>query len=199
MRGQQIVNVVLGALSAAILLALPAGAAAGETGGACANPVLFGQSDDVESWFRLPQGRNAEHIYFGNSTVEIEIHDLTTEHNFRIRDISWEGQHVDLVTGELGDPAYTGIQCWTVPLEVRSGVESGDYFWRSDQDQNLRYGVFINHPVAGGPPPRHPGRLHHPGLRRPRGRRRHLRRSRTSSSLRARASRSAPTTPTGGA
>ena len=201
MRSQQVAYLVLATLTVAVLLALPAGVSARETAVPCQNAALYGQSDDAETWFRLPpypEGREAQHIYFGNSTVEVEIHDLSTEHNFRIQDISWDGRHVDLVTSE--DPAFTGIECWLVPLEVRSGIESGDYNWLSDQDPNLRYGVFTNHPVSPDHHlRRHPGRLRRPGLHRPRARRLLPRRSRTSSSPRGQASRSAPTTPTAGA
>ena len=203
MSGRQVAYLVLAALTSAVLLALPAGASARETAGTCQSPAFFGQSDINETWFRLPpypKGRNAEHIYYGNATVQVEVHDLSTEQNFRIRDLSWGGTHVNLVTGVDGDPTFTGVVCWLVPLEVRSGVESGDYEWQSDQDPNYRRGVFVNHPV-GGPPHRH--RRHHPGLRRRRHpglRHRHprRRRSQTSSSRRARASRSASTTPTAG-
>jgi hypothetical protein len=152
--GRQIAYLILAAATGAVLLALPVGASGREVADTCQSPAYYGQSDDMESFFRLPpypKGRNAEHIYHGNSTVEVEVHDLSTQHNFRIRDISWKGSHVDLVTST--DPAYTGVQCWLVPLEVRSGVESGDYLWRSDQDPKLRYGVFVNHPVGGPPPP----------------------------------------------
>ena len=37
------------------------------------------------------------------------------------------GLHVNLIDGD--DPDFTGVECWLVPLEVRSGVESGDYEW----------------------------------------------------------------------
>jgi hypothetical protein len=150
-----LIKLGLPALAALFVIALPAGVSAREPADSCQNPALYGQSDDMETWFRLPpypDGRNAEHIYFGNSTVEVEIHDLTTAHDFRIRDLSWNGTHYDRATGD-GDPAFTGIECWSVPLEVRSGVESGDYQWFSDQDPNFRYGVFTNHPVVVPPPP----------------------------------------------
>jgi hypothetical protein len=151
-------RLVLPALAALSVVALPAGASAREpaTGG-CQSPALYGQSDDAETWFRLPPyplGRNAEHIYFGNSTVEVEIHDLSTSQNFRITDLSWGGTHFDRSTG---DPINMGTECWVVPLEVRSGVESGDYRWRSDQDPDIRVGLFVNHPVVGPPPPPPPG------------------------------------------
>ncbi len=155
-----------------------------------------------ETWFRLPpypKGRNAEHIYYGNATVQVEIHDLSTEQNFRITDLSWGGLHVNLVTGDDGDPTFTGVVCWLVPLEVRSGVESGDYEWQSDQDPTTGAASSSTTRWAG----LHHHRRRRPGLRRRRRpdlRHRHLRRrrSRTSSSRRARASRSASTTPTAG-
>ena len=157
MSGRQVAYLFLAALTGAVLLALPAGASAREVAGTCQSPAFYGQSDDDESWLRLPPypfGRAAEHIYFGNSTVEVEIHDLTTEHNFRITDVSWNGLHYDRWTGgPTHDPAFTGVECWLVPLEVRSGVESGDYKWQSDQDPDLRTGAVVNHPVGGPPPP----------------------------------------------
>jgi PASTA domain-containing protein len=147
------IKVVLSALAALFLVALPAGVSARAPSANCQSPALYGQSDDQETWFRLPPyplGRNAEHVYFGNATVEVEIHDLSTTQNFRITDLSWGGTHYDRSTG---DPSFTGTDCWLVPLEVRSGVESGDYRWRSDQDPDFRVGLFINHPVVGPPPP----------------------------------------------
>lgn len=148
---------VLPALAALLVIALPASVSARAPADNCQNPALYGQSDDEETWFRLPPypgGRNAEHIYFGNSTVEVEIHDLSTAHDFRIRDLSWDGTHYDRKTDP---PTFTGIECWLVPLEVRSGVESGDYEWLSDQDPDFRRGVFVNHPVVAPPPPPPPG------------------------------------------
>jgi hypothetical protein len=153
LRTQQVAYLVLAALTVAVLLALPAGVSARETAGNCQNAALYGQSDDQESWFRLPPypfGRNAEHIYFGAATVEVEIHDLSAAHSFRIRDISWDGTHYDRSTG---DPTFTGIECWLVPLEIRPGVQSADYEWRSDQDSDFRVGLFTNHPTTEPPPP----------------------------------------------
>jgi hypothetical protein len=92
LRSQHVAYLVLAALTVGVLLGLPAGVSARETAGTCQNAALYGQSDDAESWFRLPpypEGRNAEHIYFGSATVEVEIHDLSTAHNFAIRDLSW--------------------------------------------------------------------------------------------------------------
>jgi hypothetical protein len=149
LRSQHVAYLVLATLTVGVLLGLPAGVSAGETAGTCGSAGLYGQSDDDETWFRLPPypfGRNAEHIYFGSATVEVEIHDLSTQHNFRIRDLSWDGTHYNESTG---DPTFTGIECWNVPLEIRSGVESADYEWLSDQDPNFRRGVFTNHPAIG--------------------------------------------------
>src|SRR4029450_13793907 len=117
----------------AALLALPASASARETTATCGNPQLFGQSDDLETWFRLPpypEGRNAEHIYLGSQTVEVEIHDLTTAHDFRIKDLTWSGTHYDRSTGD-GDPAFKGVECWLVPLEIHPALQSADYAWLS--------------------------------------------------------------------
>jgi hypothetical protein len=148
------IKLVLPALAVLFLTALPAGASAREPGEPCpTTPAIYGQSDDNETWLRLPpypEGRNAEHIYYGNATVQVEVHDLSAAHNFRIRDLTWGGSHYDRSTGAPGD---TGIQCWNVPLEVQSGIESGDYEWLSDQDPNFRRGVVVNHPVVVGPPP----------------------------------------------
>jgi PASTA domain len=155
LRRRTLIQLVLPALAALLMIALPTGVSAREPADSCQNPALFGQSDDQETWFRLPPypgGRNAEHIYYGNSTVQVEIHDLTPAHDFRIRDLSWDGTHYNRATGD-GDPTYMGIECWLVPLEIRSGVESGDYEWLSDQDFNFRRGVFVNHPVVAPPPP----------------------------------------------
>jgi hypothetical protein len=156
------IKVVLPALAALFVIALPAGVSAREPADTCQNPALYGQSDDVETWFRYPPyefGRNAEHIYFGNSTVEIEIHDLSIAHNFRISDLTWDGTHYNRVTGFNGDgdPTWTGTECWLVPLELRSGIETADYEWRSDQDPNYRRGIAINHPPLAPPPPPPPG------------------------------------------
>jgi PASTA domain len=151
--GRHVAYLGLAALTGAVLLALPAGVSAREGAGTCQTAAVYGQSDNVESWFRLPPhpfGHNAEHIYFGAATVEVEIRDLSTEHNFRIRDLSWDGTHYDRSTG---DPTFTGIECWQVPLEIRPGVQSADYEWQSDQNPNFRRGLFTNHPVVGPPPP----------------------------------------------
>jgi PASTA domain len=161
-----LIKLVLPALAVLFVIALPAGVSAREPADSCPSPALYGQSDDDETWFRLPPypfGRNAEHIYFGFSTVEVEIHDLTTAHDFRIRDLTWDGTHYNRATGD-GDPTFMGVECWLVPLELHSGTESGDYEWVSDQDPSFRRGVFVNHPVIappppppGGPPPPPPG------------------------------------------
>ena len=93
MKRRTSIQLVLTALAALLVVALPAGVSAREPAGTCQNAALYGQSDDDETWFRLPPypfGRNAEHIYFGPTTVEVEIHDLSTEHNFRIKDIRLE-------------------------------------------------------------------------------------------------------------
>jgi PASTA domain len=155
-RSQQVAYLVLAPLIVAVLLVMPAGVFAREAAGACQNAALYGQSDDQGSWFRLPpypDGRNAEHIYFGAATVEVEIHDLSTAHNFHIKDLSWNGTHYDRRTG---DPPFTGVECWLVPLEIRPGVQSADYEWLSDQDPDFRRGVFTNHPTTEPPPPAPP-------------------------------------------
>ena len=151
------IKLVLPALAALFVIALPAGVFAHEPSDTCPNPALFGHSDDVETFFRLPpypEGRNAEHIYFGNSTVQVEVHDLSTSQNFRLKDVTWKGAHYDRWTGGPNhDPTFTGTECWLVPLEVRSGIESADYRWQSDQDPDFREGLVVNHPVIAPPPP----------------------------------------------
>ena len=161
--------VVLPALAVLFLTTLPAGVSAREPGDPCpTTPAFYGQSDDTDTWLRLPpypEGRNVEHVYYGNSTVQVEIHDETTAHNFRIRDLTWNGTRYDRVTGTNGDPTFIGVECWSVPLEVQSGIESGDSITRWSWGPRRHR--------------RHPRpRRRHPGGRRPR-RRRHLLRSPT--------------------
>jgi hypothetical protein len=162
LRRRKPIKLVLPALAALFVIALPTGAAASarEPSDTCPNPVLYGFTGETDTWLRLPPypfGRGAEHVYFGVSTVEVEVHDETPLFNFRFRDLSWNGTHYDRVTGLGGDPAFMGTECWLVPLELRSGIETADYEWVSDQDPNYRRGITTNHPLLAPPPPPPPG------------------------------------------
>jgi hypothetical protein len=158
LRRRKPIKLVLPALAALFVIALPAsaGASAREPSDPCPNPVLYGRSNDEETTFEFPpypDGRNAEHIYFGIATVQVEVHDESTAHNFRFTDLTWGGTHVNLSTGL----ATTGTECWLVPLELVSGVEVADYEWVSDAEPDLRRGIATNHPLLAPPPPPPPG------------------------------------------
>jgi len=134
--------VLLTALAAAVA-ALPASAHAHHGQIPCmGNPDYVGHMGDAEGWFRYPVGRSAEHINAGTFTLAID--DTSTTQNFRLRDLTWQGTHVDRATSLEGQSE----ECWTVTLDV------GDYEWISDGDQNgyLR-GLVTAHPNPNPPPP----------------------------------------------
>jgi hypothetical protein len=135
-------QLVLLAAVAAVVAALPASAHARHGEIPCmGNPDYVGHMGDAEGWFRYPVGRSAEHINAGTFTLAID--DTSTTQNFRLRDLTWQGTHVDRATSLAGQSE----ECWTVTLDV------GDYEWVSDGDQNgfLR-GLVTAHPNPNPPP-----------------------------------------------
>ena len=134
---------VLLAALAAVVAVLPASAHAHHSRIPCSgNPDYVGHMGDDEGWFRYPVGRGAEHINAGTFTLAID--DTSSTQNFRLRDLTWGGTHLDRSTS-VPDQSE---ECWTVTFEV------GDYEWFSDGDQSgyLR-GLVTAHPNPNPPPP----------------------------------------------
>jgi len=134
---------VLLAALAGVVAALPASAYARHGQIPCSgNPDYVGHMGDADGWFRYPVGRSAEHINAGTFTLAID--DTSTTQNFHLRDLTWNGTHVDRSTSGPG----TSEECWTVTLDV------GDYEWKSDSDPDgfLR-GLVTAHPNPNPPPP----------------------------------------------
>jgi PASTA domain len=134
--------VLVAALTGLVAL-LPASAHAHHVRIPCMGvPDFVGHMGDDAGWFQYPAGRSAEHVNAGTFTLAID--DTSSTQNFRLRDLTWGGTHVDRATGGPG----TSEECWTVTLEV------GDYEWKSDFDQTgyLR-GLVTAHPNPNPPPP----------------------------------------------
>ena len=134
---------VLVAALAGVVAGLPASAHAHHARIPCMGaPDFVGHMGDGEGWFRYPAGRSAEHVNAGTFTLAID--DTSSTQNFRLRDLTWGGTHVDRATSGPGQSE----ECWTVTLEV------GDYEWISDFDQTgyLR-GLVTAHPNPNPPPP----------------------------------------------
>jgi PASTA domain len=128
---------------AVVVAVLPASAHAHHGQIPCGGaPDYVGHMGDEEGWFRYPVGRSAEHINAGTFTLAID--DTSSTQNFRLRDLTWGGTHVNKATS-VPDQSE---ECWMVTLDV------GDYEWISDGDQNgfLR-GLVTAHPNPNPPPP----------------------------------------------
>src|SRR5438093_8429298 len=128
---------------AAVVAVLPASAHAHHGQTPCMGaPDYVGHMGDADGWFRYPVGRSAEHINAGTFTLAID--DTSSTQNFRLRDLTWNGTHVNRATS-VPDQSE---ECWTVTLDV------GDYEWISDGDQTgyLR-GLVTAHPNPNPPPP----------------------------------------------
>lgn len=98
-------------------------------------------------WFNYLAGREARHITAGTYLVQID--DLSLTHNFRLRDLSFGGTHLDYRTG-IG---CEGRFYWIVTFEA-SLEQNDDYEFFSDNDPGqLLRGVITSHPPAGNPPP----------------------------------------------
>jgi len=128
---------------AGVVAALPASAHAYHGGIPCMGaPDFVGHMGDADGSFHYPAGRSAEHVNAGTFTLAID--DTSSTQNFRLRDLTWQGTHVNRATS-VPDQSE---ECWTVTLDV------GDYEWISDGDQTgyLR-GLVTAHPNPNPPPP----------------------------------------------
>jgi hypothetical protein len=128
---------------AGVVAALPASAHAHHGGIPCMGvPDFVGHMGDADGSFHYPAGRSAEHVNAGTFTLAID--DTSSTQNFRLRDLTWQGTHVNRATS-VPDQSE---ECWTVTLDV------GDYEWISDGDQTgyLR-GLVTAHPNPNPPPP----------------------------------------------
>jgi hypothetical protein len=98
-------------------------------------------------WFTYATGREAAHITAGTYLVEID--DRSSTLNFHLRDLTYNGTHLDY---------WTGLDCegrflWTVTFEATAD-QNIDYEYKSDYDpEGMLRGLVTAHPPLGGPPP----------------------------------------------
>jgi hypothetical protein len=98
-------------------------------------------------WFNYLTGREARHITAGTYLVRIE--DRSSVHNFHLRDLSFQGQHIDYRTGT----ECQGQFLWTVTFEA-TDLENYDYEFLSDANPDTLREIVTAHPPAPpGPPP----------------------------------------------
>jgi hypothetical protein len=131
-----------------LLVALPAGAQPQQPRD---EPFFVGGvADDAYGgniWFNYLAGRQAQHITAGTYLVQID--DLSSTHNFHLRDLTFGGTHLDYRTGT----ACQGRFMWTVTFEA-TNLQNDDYEFFSDVDPNQQLrGVITAHPPVGNPPP----------------------------------------------
>jgi hypothetical protein len=142
LRGRTVIQIVLLALAALFLAALPAGA---EVRGDC-DPYFVGGVQDDTIWFNYCSGREARHITAG--TYRVQVDDESSTQNFHLRDLSWGGAHVDMRTGI----ECTGQHIWTVTFEATQEVNY-DYEFLSDANPGQMREIVTAHPGIGDPPP----------------------------------------------
>jgi PASTA domain len=81
----------------------------------------------------------------------VQIDDQSSVHNFHLRDLSFQGQHLDY---------RTGIECqgrffWTVTFEA-TDLQNYDYEFLSDANPDTLREIVTAHPPAPPPPPQPP-------------------------------------------
>lgn len=132
---------------ALLLVALPAGA---QPRLPTDDPFFIGGVEDGSPhgniWFNYAAGRDGAHITAGTYLVEID--DRSSTHNFHLRDLTWEGTHLDYKTGT----GCEGTFYWTVTFET-DGLQNADYEYLSDADPDYLRGLITAHPPIGNPPP----------------------------------------------
>jgi hypothetical protein len=132
---------------AVLLVALPAGAQPRQP---TEDPYFVGGVEDANGgniWFNYLAGRQAQHITAGTYLVRID--DTSPTLNFHLRDLTFDGTHLDYRTG----PACEGTFFWTVTFEATL-EQNVDYEFLSDYDPDLVLrGLVTAHPPIGNPPP----------------------------------------------
>jgi plastocyanin len=138
-----VVHFLVALASVLIVAAVPAAAQ-----GSDPDPFFVGQVGQDEwgpyIWLRYPEGREARHITEGTYLVRID--DCSATHNFRLRDQSWGGTHLDMQT----TAAFEGSVNWTVTFEATDEI-NGEYEYFSEADPLFLRDTLTAHP--GDPPP----------------------------------------------
>ena len=133
-------------MAALVVIAVPAAAR-----GSDPEPYFIGQVGQDEwgtyIWFKYPEGREARHITEG--TYPVRINDLSSTHNFHMRDLSCPLGALNMET----TAGFEGSVDWTVTFEANEQINC-DYEYFSDADQLLLRDTLTAHPgVPQQPPP----------------------------------------------
>jgi PASTA domain len=146
LKRRRVVQIVLAAVAVVLVAIVPSAAQ-----GSDPQPdFTAGIEDDAfggHIWFTYATGRDAAHITAGTYLVQVD--DRSPTHNFHLRDLTYNGTHLDYWT----DTVCEGRFLWTVTFEATS-EQNIDYEYKSDYDPDgMLRGLVTAHPPIGGPPP----------------------------------------------